>query len=90
MFDIVKYKNIGLDFEIAKNKKTIEDLNKKINEVNNNYQINIEIVNEWKELDYNQIEVAEEWKENIMMNLLKTSSNVIHNLAKPISDGIIF
>lgn len=54
--------------EIAKNKRTIEDLNKKINEVNNNYRINIKILNEWKKLYYNQIEVAEEWKEKYHMN----------------------
>ncbi len=63
MFDIVKYKNIGLELEIAKNKRTMEVLNKKVNEVNNNYQKHVEIANEWKELFYHQIEVAEEWKE---------------------------
>lgn len=63
MFDIVKSKNIGLELEHAKKKKMIDDLNKKINEVNENYRSNIKIVNEWKDLYYYQIEVAEEWKE---------------------------
>jgi hypothetical protein len=71
MFDIVKSKNIGLVLEIAKNKRTIEDLNKKLKEVNNNYRINIEIVNEWKELFYNQMEVAEEWEEKYLEEYIK-------------------
>uniref|UniRef100_U9UY18 Uncharacterized protein n=2 Tax=Rhizophagus irregularis TaxID=588596 RepID=U9UY18_RHIID len=60
MFDIVQHKNIGLELEIAKYKRLTEDLNKKFNEVNNNYQKNI---NGWKELYYYQVGVSEELKE---------------------------
>jgi hypothetical protein len=62
MFDIVQSNNIRLELEISRNKKRIEDLNMKFNNVTNNYQKSIEIINEWKKLFYNQIEATEKWE----------------------------
>ncbi|GBC43312.2 hypothetical protein GLOIN_2v1763680 [Rhizophagus irregularis DAOM 181602=DAOM 197198] len=71
MFDIAQHKNIGLVLEIARNKRTIKELNMKFKNVTNNYQKNMEIVNEWKELFYTQIEVAEEWKKKYYVEFIK-------------------
>ncbi|GBB86087.1 hypothetical protein RclHR1_12540003 [Rhizophagus clarus] len=62
MFDIVQSNNIRLELEISRNKKRIEDLNMKFNNVTNNYQKSIEIINEWKKLFYNQIKATEKWE----------------------------
>lgn len=47
MFNIVKRKNIRLELEIEKNKRTIEDLNKKLNEVNINTYLSRSTFSHW-------------------------------------------
>jgi hypothetical protein len=71
MFDVVKTKNLGFELEAAKNKRKIEDLNKKVIEVNNNYQKSVKIVNEWMELFNYQLKVTEEWKEKYYIEFIK-------------------
>lgn len=56
-------KILTYNLKIEKDKKIIEIIYKKFNEVNNNYQKNIIIINEWKDLFYKQLDYTKELKE---------------------------
>jgi len=71
MFDSAQTKNIDLELENEKNKRTIENLNKKVNEIKINNQKNIEIINTWKDLFYHQLGVSEDWKKKYHNEIVK-------------------